>query len=97
MEIESHAYAHTEKKAQALAQARIEYVKEKLLQQLPKDTEFGTGFMGHTTKKVEWLKSTDIIMLNLAPDVKKLGLPPCLPQPIKDATTRWRCQKNRES
>jgi len=87
IEIESHAYADTKEKAQNLAQARTEYIKEQLIRHLPPDgILFSVYYDGRTSRESTWLLSVDMTTINLIPDAEKLGLPPCSPRPLESTT-----------
>jgi hypothetical protein len=86
--ISSHAYANTKEKAQELAKSRSAYIKEKLLQQLPKDTVFDVYHSEHLSRNVGSWGSPDTTMIDLFPDVDKLGLSLCGPSPPEDAAQR---------
>lgn len=81
VEINSNAHAPTKEKAKKLAQARGQYIKEKLLPQLPENTHFDMDYAGHISRKVSWLPSPDVVYITLMPDTEKFKLPPCM-QPL---------------
>lgn len=80
--IEANAYAPNLDEAKALAKKRGDAVKHLLAQQLPADTSTRVVFYGHTKPKLDVLPTTDVVFIDITPDVEKLKLPSCLPVPI---------------
>lgn len=80
--IEANAYAPNPDEAKALAKKRGEAIKHLLSQKLPTDTPTRVVFYGHTKPKLDVLPSTDVVFIDITPDVEKLKLPSCLPVPV---------------
>lgn len=80
--IEANAYAPNPDEAKALAKKRGEAIKHLLSQKLPTDTPTRVVFYGHTKPKLDVLLSTDVVFIDITPDVEKLKLPSCLPVPV---------------
>ena len=80
--IEANAYAPNLEEAKALAKKRGEAIKHLLFQKLPADTPTRVVFYGHTKPKLDVLPTTDVVFIDITPDVEKLKLPSCLPVPI---------------
>ncbi|GAB2828913.1 hypothetical protein GCM10027276_34800 [Comamonas piscis] len=80
--IEANAYAPNLEEAKALAKKRGEAIRHSLSQKLPADTLISVESYGHTKPKLDVLPTTDVVFIDITPDVKKLKLPSCLPVPI---------------
>ncbi|MGF6213787.1 hypothetical protein [Comamonas sp. 4034] len=81
LSIEANAYAPNLEDAKALAKKRGDLTKDALSQKLPVDTLIRVVSYGHTKPKLDVLPSTDVVFIDITPDVEKMKLPPCLPQP----------------
>lgn len=80
--IEANAYAPNLEEAKALAKKRGEAIRHLLSQKLPADTLISVESYGHTKPKLDVLPTTDVVFIDITPDVEKLKLPSCLPVPI---------------
>ena len=80
--IEANAYAPNLEDAKILAATRGTLLKAKLSMKLPADTIIQVGSFGHTKTKRDVLPTTDVVFIDITPDVEKMKLPPCSPQPL---------------
>lgn len=79
LSIEANAYASDKQEAKKLAEKRGELVKNSLSKQLPPETIIRLISFGHTETKLDVLPTTDVVFIDIRPDVDKMKLTPCSP------------------
>lgn len=79
--IEANAYAPNLEDAEILAATRGNLLKIRFSTKLPADTIIQVGSFGHTSPKRDVLPTTDVVFIDITPDVEKMKLPPCSPRP----------------
>jgi hypothetical protein len=77
--IEANAYASNIEEAKSLANTRGMLLKIELSTKLPSDVIFSSSFFGHTKIKIDELPTTDVVFIDIRPDVEKMKLSPCSP------------------
>ena len=80
--IEANAYAPNLEEAKALAKTRGDAIKSSLSKKLPADTLIRVASYGHTKPKIDVLPKTDVVFIDITPDIEKMKLPPCSPVKI---------------
>lgn len=82
LSIEANAYAPDKENAKALADQRGESIKNILSKQLPPETIIRYISFGHTETKLDVLPTTDVVFIDIRPDVEKMKIQPCAPVKI---------------